>query len=122
MSKYLLHTAPDGRKKLYSFMSHVPSDVPKTEITEIDIPTDKDGLRAAFQEVLDMIPVSGEAESPEQPEAAPVAASEPVRQDIVLDTREAFDNAWEDMPLALQLHYAALATENAREQIRPKVE
>lgn len=110
MSIYLLHTSPEGKKTLYSFMSHVPKEIPRSELSEIAIPTDKAGLRDAFQEVLDMIPVS-------EPTQTPIVAQRPL-PDAQLTTREQFDNAWESFPLALQLHYAALATENAREQIR----
>lgn len=51
MSGFLLHTDKDGFKTLYSYQKDLPSGIDMTEVSEIDIPTDKEGLRNAFQEV-----------------------------------------------------------------------
>lgn len=113
---YLLHTANDRKKTLYSFMSHVPNDVEKTELSEIEIPTSKEGIRDAYQELLDLLHTS----TPDQPQEAPENAPEPPQRDIQLQTKEQFEAAWENFPLSLKLHYAALAVEDGREQIKPR--
>ena len=95
---------------------------------QIDVPTDKDGLHATLQEFYNMLdtlraeqltkePLSGESEALDfRPEPSPIHQADPV-----LSTREQFDRAWENFPLALQLHYASLATEAARTAIKPRI-
>jgi hypothetical protein len=53
--QFILHHSPTGKLKLYPNKTHTPKDILK-ETKEIDIPTDKDGLLAFINEILDRIP------------------------------------------------------------------
>ena len=91
------------------------------DFAQLDIPTDKTGLRDAIQELLSLIDgqvVSSEPESQEST-PAPVSVQAPAQKDPILQTRQQFEQAWENFPLALKLNYAALATEEARTAIKP---
>jgi hypothetical protein len=92
---------------------------------QLDVPTDKAGLRDAIQELLteiDGMAVSSHQE-PVESNPAPVSV-QPTPQELspakqALETREQFDTAWGSFPLALKLHYAASACEDARIAIKP---
>lgn len=86
------------------------------DFVQIDIPTDKPGLRDAIQELLTEIDEKSVSKEPESQEINPEpseAVSAP-KQDVQLSTREQFEEAWNSFPLALQLHYASLAMEEAQ--------
>ena len=70
---------------------------------QVDVPTDKPGL-IAFLNGRDC---PEHAATPPQVEQS--ATAEPMTED-----------AFEALPLAMQLHLAALALENARDQIKPR--
>ena len=78
----------------------------------------------AFQELLDLVPVSNQETSQEAPqnEAEPMPGPGPVIElrDPALTTREQFQEMWDHFPLALKLHYGSLALEDARDLIKPK--
>jgi len=113
---YLMHTDWDDKRTLYSFMSHVPKNIEKTELSEIEIDTSKEGIRQALQEAFDIAHAAiTKKRSSSFEEGGRLASSpEPSSPDSQLQTREQFEQAWDSFPLALKLHYAALATDEAR--------
>lgn len=84
----------------------------------VEVPTDKEGLIAYLNRLASQIPHELNAhdefttvvERQDPPVEAPRGWS-------VAETSLGFDDAFEQMPLARQLHFAAIACENAREQL-----
>ena len=80
-----------------------------TDWNTVDVPTDKPGLIAWLNENFRHTP-------------HPVAASEPGESEFPpIDSKvgRLDDETFTALPLAHQLHLAALAVENAREKIKP---
>lgn len=92
----------------------------------LEIPTDKDGLKK-FAEVLfnrnpSAVAAATDAEealpAPETPkvEVEPAPPKPAPYAEVSIKIEEAFEN----LPLAQQLHFAAIAMENARSAIKPR--
>lgn len=124
MKFYLCLTA-EGRKRLVTRQeeAHKLDRAAKP----IDIPTDQAGLKAAFEELFDQItdleqqkaePTRDEivnSNSPEmQAKAKELMAPKP---EGYTEMSNRFEDEFNAMPLAQQLHYAALAMENTREAL-----
>jgi len=82
-----------------------------------DVPTDKDGLMSYINGLMRVEPelTDDEIRQSNTPEAQAVAR-ERMRPSYV-DQSVALDEAWEALPLARKLHFAALAMEDARNQL-----
>lgn len=91
----------------------------------LEIPTDKDGLKKFAEVLLNRNPSAVDAvtasevapqvqESPKQ-EAEPAQPKPAPYAEVSIKIEEAFEN----LPLAQQLHFAAIAMENARSAIKP---
>lgn len=121
----------EGGPRLESTQAEAKALDPNFE--RIDIPTDHDGLKAYVQALWDenhqlrqggvvsVAPPVGEL--PEREEMAatspPPPVDHPAREAPYTTQSISFEDAFDGMPLALQLHYAALALENARSAIKP---
>lgn len=93
---------------------------------QVDIPTDKTGLMAYIQDLFTKIdgsapveapevePSDGEAELPAEP-----AVRTPPVQPSYTEWSVKIEDAWDKLPLAHQLHFAAIAMENARSLVSP---
>jgi hypothetical protein len=116
---FYVATNPDGTRQLCTTQAEARA-IDK-EFQALDIHTDKPGLRDAIQELLSIIDGQALSVEPEAQESnpAPVSAQPEAQKDPVLSTREQFMDAWDSFPLALKLHYAAMATEDARSAIKP---
>lgn len=95
------------------------------DFVQLDIPTDKASLRDAIQELLTEIDSMAVAyQQAVEPERAPDPVFvQPTAQTVspakqALETREQFNEAWGSFPLALKLHYASSACEDARTAIK----
>jgi hypothetical protein len=84
--------------------------------TPVEIPANKKEL-LPFLTVL-----ANEGRDSTPVEESPLPPEIPVRELSHTEQRVAFETAFEGFPLALQLHYAALACENAREAIKEKTQ
>jgi hypothetical protein len=80
---------------------------------QLDIPTDKAGLRDFVQDLFDQIDGGGCA----LPVAVPVTAPAPAPAPHHAAQAVALEDAWERLSLAEQLHFAALAMERARRML-----
>lgn len=81
---------------------------------EFEVPTDKPGLLEFLNSrQVGAAPAPAPAIEPETPAPAPVPAAPPPTALSL-----ALDDAWDELPLARQLHFASLAVERARETIR----
>lgn len=111
---FILHTSKEGKLTLYPNKTNTPKEL-LSDSSEIDIPTDKEGLMSFIQDMLDRIPPQQEeeAENKMPPEPAPVSNT---------DTLVSFEDQWEEFPLARKLHFASLAVEEARDTIKPRKE
>lgn len=78
------------------------------DFVQIDIPTDKNGLMAFVNNLY-------QRELPEREENPPVVPLPPPPLPAREPVSIVFEDQWENFPLALKLHYAALAMEDARE-------
>jgi hypothetical protein len=78
---------------------------------QIDIPTDKPGLMAFVQGLYEQIDNAYPAATPIEPALVEPPKPCPVQQSIN------FDEQFDELPLAHQLHFAAIAMENAREAL-----
>ena len=88
------------------------------EYVEVQVPTTQKDLLPFLTALANEDRDVPEREQTE-PEPPPPATDVPVRELSHSELRLAFDEAWqENFPLALKLHYAALACEDAREQIK----
>lgn len=105
----ILHIDPETRKRtLYPNKTNTPSEIIKQGVTEIDIPTDKDSLMAAFQELFDQIPPeSSEKPSEDDPTPAPQTSESFVfAKDGLLSAQEQQDlrllieREWDNLPFA----------------------
>lgn len=127
MKFYVVKT--DAGRQLQSTQAEAKAIDPRFE--RIDIPTDHDGLKSLVQGLWDEIEtlrrgipsVSPGEDLPERDEDAaptpPSTANLPAREVPYAVQSMTFEEGFAAMPLALQLHYSALATENARKQIKP---
>lgn len=85
-----------------------------------DVPTDKDGL-LSFLNAHAVDAMHGdaramiEAHANQEPTPAPTSAPAPV---TYADRSLAIEDAWDALPLATQLHFAARAVERARTAIK----
>jgi hypothetical protein len=81
---------------------------------QVDVPTDKEGL-LSFLDSHRVNAMHGEARA--MIDAGRIEPAEPVQE---RPTRSlSLEDEWEALPLPLQLHYAALALERARDEIKP---
>lgn len=80
------------------------------DFIQVDVPTDKAGLMAYINELMARLENSPEISNEPPPPPAP-PASIPVSY---TERAVSFEDAFENMPLALQLHFGAKAMENAR--------
>ena len=81
---------------------------------QIDVPTDKDGLLATLQEFYTMLDTVRAETLENKPESI---SQNPEPTIPLIPTKQQFEDAWDKFPLALQLHYAALAMEEARDRL-----
>lgn len=120
----------EGGPRLESTQAEAKALDPNFE--RIDIPTDHDGLKAYVQALWDenhqlrqggvvsVAPPVGELpEEHEEQAPAPLPTASAPREAPYTTQAISFEDGFAAMPLALQLHYAALALENARTAIKP---
>ena len=102
----------DGRRRLLTRQDEAKAADPSFE--KFDIPVDQEGLKAFVESLSDQID--------EAPAQDLVANSEPERESSpsYSDITVKLEEVWENLPLAMKLHFAALAVEDAREIIRDK--
>lgn len=99
MSSRNLYRLDDG-----SFV-RTQGEIPKGQpIKKVEVPIDSQGLCDFLNQLR--------AEQVQPPVPAPAPTS--VSRDITLQTREQFEEAWESFPLALKCHFASLAIEDCR--------
>lgn len=103
--QFLIHTDSIGKKTLYPNKTNAPPDILKEGVTEIDVPTDKEGLMSAFQELFDMV---HEAQNSKQ-EVAEVQ-KEPKQQNLSLLLAENL----EDIPLGARIDMVLMTLEDVR--------
>src|SRR5690348_7702942 len=108
----------DGKRTLFAYQQDVPKG---TKTTEIDVPTDKEGLMGAIQELLTEADEAKQIKGEDIVEITNMAPSikEAVKQDAQDYAQRvvALDEAFSQLPLARQLDLAAVAMENAREKL-----
>jgi len=104
--QFLIHTDSSGKKTLYPNKTNTPSEILKEGVSEIDVPTDKEGLMSAFQELFDMVHDAQKSTQPEQPK--PVA--EPEKQNLSLLLAENL----EDIPLGARIDMVLTTLEDVR--------
>ena len=80
---------------------------------EVEVPVDKAGLMA----FLNRHKVGGSVAAPVVFPAFSPPAAAPVAAPVYGDRSIAIDDAWDGLPLSRQLHFAALAMEEARSKI-----
>lgn len=83
------------------------------DFEQIEVPTDKNGLIEFLNSgnPLSSRPAEDEYDTVVERQDPVVAKNVDVRVDL--------EDAWDQLPLATQLHYAARAVEDARDQIKP---
>lgn len=125
---YYIALEPNGRKVLCG--TQAEAKVIDKEFTQIDLPTDKAGLMATYQEALDTIHNLSldKAELRQRVEQSTDLLSEDKMSDMTKALVEpsyahqqvAFEDAFAGFPIPKQLHFAALAMENARDHYQEK--
>ena len=108
----IFYTAIDelGRKHLVG--TQADARAINKQFEQIDIPTDKAGLMAYVQDLMDQVGAS----------EAPAAVSVPVQAPAPPSYAHysvKLDEEFEKLPIAHQLHFAAMAMENARSLVTP---
>lgn len=97
---FYLSIDESGRRCLVSTQAEARSI--NSDFEQMDIPTSKEELRQFVQNLYDL------------PEPPAPSAREPSYSEASVSIDEIFDN----LPLARQLHFAALAMENARVKLK----
>lgn len=82
------------------------------DYTQVDVPTDKAGLMAYVNTLL-ALPTPEPVEDRPPPPPTPPPVQAPSYTEVSLKIEEVFEN----LPLAQQLHFAAIAMENARKRL-----
>lgn len=117
--KFYLCMTPEGRKRLVTRQDEAKKL--DKEAKPIDIPVDQAGLKAAFEELFDQITDLEKGESLSSGEAEVLdsrpGASPPPAGESYSEKSNRFEDEFDAMPLAQQLHFAAKAMENARERL-----
>lgn len=113
---YYIALEPNGRKVLCG--TQAEAKVIDKDFTQIDLPTDKAGLMATYQEALDTIhSMTTKASEPDTSDI-PEASEEFFKRAKLSYAHQqvAFEDEFARMSLTKQLHFAALAMENARDR------
>lgn len=117
---FYLATEPGGRERIVGTQADARAVSPS--FVQTDVPTDKAGLMAYVQDLMDK---AAEAPAPDpEPDAAPSEEAPPppcppVPPPVPYTQRSLdIDEIFENLPLAHQLHLAALAMENARSRLK----
>lgn len=110
----------DGKRRLLTRMAEAERADPKHR--KIEVPTDQERLAKFIEGLFELIDRRPGADVPEREESTSETGvgttNLPVREQTYAETTIKIDEAWEALPLARKLHFAAMAMEDAREILR----
>jgi hypothetical protein len=104
----IFYTATDADGRTHWEKTQADARAINKNFEQVDVPVDKPGLHVWLNVMQQKIDETGLHADPAPPAPKPESYT---------DKSNRFEDEFAAMPVSLQLHYAALAMENAREQL-----